>query len=69
MSALVREFGFDAPELTDDLFLKTGRLVRMGAEPTRIEILTEISACEFADCYGRRIEGLLDGIPVYIISR
>lgn len=69
MAALIREFGFDIPELTEDLFLQTGRLVRMGAEPTRIEILTEISACEFADCYGRRVEGTLDGIPVNIISR
>ncbi len=66
---LIREFGFDVAELKEDLFLQKGRLIRMGVEPTRIELLTEISACDFADCYNRRIEGLLDGVPVTIIAR
>ncbi len=67
--SLIREFGFAVPELKEELFLQMGRLIRMGVEPTRIEILTEISACEFADCYKRRVDGLMDGIPVRIISR
>ena len=35
---------------------------------TRIEILTEISGCEFSDCYARRIQATLDEVPVDIIS-
>ena len=66
---LIREFGFDVPELKEELFRQKGRVIRMGVEPTRIELLTEISACEFAGCYARRIEGTMDGIPVRIISR
>ncbi len=66
---LIGEFGFDLPELTEELFLKKGRMVRMGAEPTRIEILTEISGCEFADCYPRRARAVLDGVEVNVISR
>ncbi len=66
---VIREFGFDLPELNEELFLQKGRLIRMGVEPTRIEILTEISACDFTDCYARRTEGTMDGIPVQIISR
>jgi hypothetical protein len=65
---LIREFGFDLPELSDNLFLKKGQIIRMGVEPVRIKLLTEISGCEFSDCYGRRVEGVLDGIPVNIIS-
>ncbi len=68
MVRLIREFGFDVPELSEDLFLQKGRIIRMGVEPTRIVILTEISACEFADCYRRKTAGTLDGIPVHIIS-
>lgn len=68
MVRLIREFGFEAPELSEALFLEKGRIIRMGVEPVRIEILTEISGCEFADCYARRIQGVLDGIPVQIIS-
>ena len=65
---LIREFGFDVPELSESLFLQKGRIIRMGLEPVRIEILTEISGCEFADCYPNKVEATLDGIPVNIIS-
>jgi hypothetical protein len=65
---LIREFGFNVPELSNDLFLQKGRILRMGVEPMRIEILTEISGCEFSNCYARRIQATLDGLPVSIIS-
>jgi hypothetical protein len=65
---LIREFGFDVPELNEDLFLSKGRIIRMGVEPTRIEILTEISACDFAECYPRRVEAVIDGIPTKLIG-
>ena len=35
---------------------------------TRIEILTEISACDFAECHARRVEAMIEGIPASIIS-
>ena len=66
---LIRQFGFETPALSEELFLNAGRMIRMGVEPTRIELLTEISGCEFEECFEKRIEGNLDGIPVKIISR
>ena len=66
---MIREFGFDTTELTEDLFTQKGQMIRMGMEPTRIEILTEISACDFHDCYPRREDTTIDGIPVAIIGR
>jgi len=68
MATVIKEFGFDVPELSEELFLNKGRVIRMGMPPTRIEVLTEISACDFAECYGRRVEAALDGIPVKLIS-
>jgi len=65
---LIREFGFNVPELSDKLFLEKGRIIRMGVEPIRIEILTQISGCEFSDCYERRVETTLDGVRAKIIS-
>jgi len=41
VSAL-RQFGFDLPQLKPALFLKKGRIVRLGYEPMRLEILNEI---------------------------
>ena len=68
MVSLIHEFGFDVPELSEALFLQKGRIIRMGLEPVRIEVLTEISGCEFADCYQQKVEATLDGIPVNVIS-
>jgi hypothetical protein len=68
MVAVIREFGFDVPELSTELFLSKGRIIRMGVEPIRIEILTEISACEFAECFARRTDATIDNIPVSLIS-
>ena len=68
MVRLIREFGFDTPQLHENLFLEKGRIVRMGIEPTRIEILTEISGCDFAECYSHRVTGTVDGIAVNVIS-
>lgn len=65
---VLREFGFNVPELSEELFLHKGRIIRMGVEPIRIELLTEISGCDFAECYAQKVEGILDGIPVNIIS-
>jgi hypothetical protein len=68
MVAVIKEFGFDLPELSADLFLRKGRIIRMGLEPIRIVILTEISACEFAECFARRTDATIDAIPVSLIS-
>lgn len=68
MVQLIRDFGFDTPKLNEGLFLEKGRMIRMGVEPTRIEILTEISGCNFEECYANRVHDALDGTPVTIIG-
>lgn len=64
----IREFGFDVPELNEQLFLRKGRIVRMGIEANRIKTLTGISACEFSGWYARKVPARVDGIPVSLIS-
>ncbi len=65
---VVGEFGFALPEVTPDLFLNKKKIMRMGAEPVRIEIMSEIDGVAFADCYGRRVEGRLDDTDVSVIG-
>lgn len=67
ISAL-EEFGFGMPELKPELFLESDQIVRMGIEPLRIEISTTIDGVDFDDCYDRRIEGSLHGVPVVVIE-
>jgi len=53
--AVLREFGFDVPELTADLFIQENRVVRLGVPPVRIEIITTISGVTFDECYAKRV--------------
>jgi hypothetical protein len=64
----LREFGFDVPELSPDLFLEKDRIVRMGNPPMRIEITTSISGVEFEECYASRVVDTLDEVKVNIID-
>ena len=66
--AALRDFGFDTPELSMELFLQANRIVRMGMPPIRIEISTTISGVDFAACYAMRNHAILDGVEVPIIS-
>jgi len=68
MVSALKEFGFDFPELSRELFLKKNNIVRMGIAPIRIEILTTISGVEFSDCFHERVIDQIDGIEVNIIS-
>jgi predicted nucleotidyltransferase len=68
MVLALKEFGFDSPQLSEELFLKEKNIVRMGIAPIRIEILTTISGVSFEECFKQRIVDEIDGIEVSIIS-
>ena len=68
MNAL-RDFGFGNSDANEQMFLATGRVIRMGVPPLRIEILTSISGVEFDACYSRCTQAVLDDVPVKIISQ
>ena len=61
-------FGFSVPELSADLFLQPDKIVRMGVEPKRIEVMTSISGVEFAECYRERVETTMNDVPVNLIN-
>ena len=66
--AALKEFGFDLPELSAELFLIPEKIIRMGEPPIRIEIVTSISGVTFENCYASRVIDELDGVPVSLIS-
>ena len=65
---VLKEFGFDTPHLTTDLFLRENQIVRMGSPPMRIELLTTISGVRFEECYSERIIDFIDDVEVQIIN-
>lgn len=66
--AALKEFGFDLPELSTELFQKEGQIIRMGVPPVRIEIATTISGVGFEKCFAARVVDELDGVEVNIID-
>lgn len=65
---VLKEFGFDLPELSPELFLKEWQIIRMGVPPIRIELATTVSGVNFNECYAERIVDTLDDVEVNLIS-
>ena len=68
MVSALKAFGFDIPQLKNELFLKENNIVRMGIPPMRIEILNAISGVTFENCYSQKIIEEIDGIQINIID-
>ena len=66
--AALKEFGFDLPDLSPELFLREWQIIRLGVPPVRIEIATTISGVDFGECYAERVQDTIDGVPVNLID-
>jgi hypothetical protein len=66
--AVLKEFGFNLPDLSPNIFLKEWQIIRMGLPPVRIEITTTISGVNFRDCFAQRVVADLDGVKTNLIS-
>ena len=67
VSAL-RQFGFDLPQLKPALFLRKGRIVRLGYEPMRLEILNQIDGVSFTECYRHRRRSRVGNLRINFIA-
>ena len=68
VAAALKDFGFDLPDLSTELFLKENQIIRMGVPPVRIEINTGISGVNFLDCFPGKVTDEIDGVVVNFIS-
>jgi len=68
IATVLKEFGFNLPELSPELFLKEWQIIRLGVPPIRIEIATTVSGINFSECYAERVVDVLDGVKVNLIS-
>jgi hypothetical protein len=69
MVRVLKEFGFDLPELKKELFLKKGNVIRMGIPPMRLEILTSIDGVAFEACFKKRVIADFGIFKVNFISK
>ena len=68
MVECMRDFGFDSSQASIKILLEPGNIIRMGVEPTRIEVLTGISGVVFEQCYDQRIETVLSDVRIPFIG-
>jgi hypothetical protein len=68
MASAFRDFGMPAEAISENLFLETNKVIRMGVPPVRLEIITSASGVDFDQCYSNRDVFEIDGIPINIIS-
>jgi len=68
MVNVLHDFGLSTPDLSTDLFLEKGNIVRLGIPPMRIEILNQISGVLFEECFSKRVIDEIDGIQINFIS-
>src|SRR5438067_1644527 len=66
--AVLREYGFDLPELSPELFLEVDKIIRMGVPPLRLEVITSISGVRFEECYAERVIAMIDDVEASLIS-
>jgi predicted nucleotidyltransferase len=65
---VLKEFGFDLPNLSTEIFLDKSRMTRLGREPVKIEILNSVSGLDFKPAQLRAITVDIDGITIPVIS-
>ncbi len=63
------QFGFGILDITASDLTVTGRVIQLGYEPNRIDLMTSITGVSFDDAWDDRASGDLDGLPVNFIGR
>ena len=68
LAAVVREFGFDSPEVKPELFYNSDRIFRMGMPPIRIELFASITGLDFDECFPLRVIKKVSNLEVVVID-
>ena len=63
------QFGFGNLDISASDLTLPGKVIQLGYEPNRIDLLTSITGVSFDDAWDGRVPGDLDGLPVNFIGR
>lgn len=69
--ALIRvlmEFGFSQINLSADDLTRPSQVVQLGHPPNRVDLLTSISGVDFEEAWRDKVQGTLDGLPVFFLG-
>jgi hypothetical protein len=63
------QFGFGSLDISADDLTHLGKVIQLGYEPNRIDLMTSVTGVSFDDAWDDRAPGDLDGLPVNFIGR
>lgn len=69
LMAALDQFGFGSLGITLDDLSAENRVIQLGMEPNRIDLMTSISGISFEEAWQSRVPAALDGIEVDFIGR
>jgi hypothetical protein len=53
----LKEFGFKSPDLSEKDFSREGKIIQIGFEPVRVDLVTSIDGCTFEEIWENRESG------------
>ena len=68
MVTVFNHFGLRQQDINTDLFMDPGKILRIGSEPMRLEVLNQISGVQFDACYKNRKTLEIEGVPVHFLG-
>lgn len=65
----LNKFGFSTSGLSEKDFQEPETVIQLGFPPYRIDLITSADGLNFDECYEKKTNYLIDGVPIYIISK
>jgi hypothetical protein len=69
VKAALMQFGFGELDISLADLTMPGKVIQLGYEPNRIDLLTSITGVGFEDAWNSRVAGELDGLAVFFIGK
>jgi hypothetical protein len=63
------QFGFGSLGISVTDLIQPGKVIQLGYEPNRIDLMTSVTGVSFDDAWDDRARGDLDGLPVNFMGR
>jgi len=67
--SVLRQFGFGSLNISVDDFTQPDKVIQLGVDPVRIDLLTGIEGVTFGDAYPDRCQVEVDGVLLTFLSR
>jgi hypothetical protein len=65
----IQQFGFGSLDITVEDLTSPGKVIQLGREPNRIDLMTSVTGVGFDEAWRTRVSGHVDGLPVQFIGR